>query len=479
MPLLSGYLRNERIRSRSVKRELKKIQSDNRGFTLLEVLVAMVILVIVCVPLLRSFATSAQTDAKAKLQMKATTAGENIMEKIKNMTAAEIDGLTTTSGPSTLSGVTATLSGVSFTSTTSGVTYTISGQMIEFYLDRDQLNDNFNADMPEGSTAHVELNPIQDMDSGELYYPYANGLNIADLNSISVRDCAIYTMDSGCDARAYAEYANRNVSVRLPDDSNKYEEDDAKKDLIRSIEIVTEDTGGIYTSETGETRSTYRIKLKIWYRAVRTGVVANTDYTETEVFLFDNTASHKDVQCIYLFYYPRYEAAASSASPRRDQIFVDNKAKVKTDLYITAMNGSHDLAGTPSGAIPTVKNTYLMTGKGLLLTIQDKDALVDGKGCLKLRTNLLRVNSTTGSRTPYSKNDTNTYSLGFTLRYKAGTYNYNDADAILPLTVGNVDGKALSIEDTKTRIYHVKVEVLDPDGNVLSTMNGTKLRQDE
>ena len=104
---------------------------------------------------------------------------------------------------------------------------------------------------------------------------------------------------------------------------------------------------------------------------------------------------------------------------------------------------------------------------------------MDGKGCLKLRTNLLKVNSTTGSRTPYSKNDTNTYSLGFTLRYKAGTYNYNDADAILPLTVGNVDGKALSIEDTKTRIYHVKVEVLDPDGNILSTMNGTKLRQDE
>ena len=473
MPLLCGYLRNERIRSRSVKRELRKVQSDNRGFTLLEVLVSMVILTIICVPLLRSFATSAQTDAKAKLQMKATTAGENIMEKIKNMTSDELDDIVTGSGHY------ATASGITYTSTSSGVTYSISGDMIYFDLDKDQLNNDFNADMPDGSTAHVELNPIgKESTTGgweELYYPYANGLNMADLSSISVRDCAIYTMDSGCDIRAYDEYEIRNAAIRGPADPVY----DAKKDLTRSIDITTEDTGGVYTTEWGETRSTYRIKLKIWYHANKNGVVANRDYTETEVFLFDNTASHKDVQGIYLFYYPRYEAAYNS--PGRDQINVINDAGVKTEFYVTAMNGSPDLIGTPSGATTGVKNNYLLANKGLLLTIIDSNALdADGKGCIKLRTNLLKINTTTGARTPYSKNDTNAYGLGCTLKYKASTYNVNDEAAkIKALSVANVDGKALNMEDTQMRIYHVSVDVYGPDGTVLSSMNGTKLRQEE
>ena len=79
-----------------MKKQFEGIKTNNEGFTLLEVLVAMIILTVVCVPLLRSFATSAQTNAKAKLQAKCTTASENIMEDLRNMPSGEL--VTTYSG---------------------------------------------------------------------------------------------------------------------------------------------------------------------------------------------------------------------------------------------------------------------------------------------------------------------------------------------------------------------------------------------
>ena len=446
---------------------MRTIQSDNKGFTLLEVLVAMVILTIVCVPLLRSFATSAQTNARAKIQMKATTASENIMEQIKAMNVSELKDFMTDSGVYTV-----TYNDVSYTSP-SGTTF--SGVATTIEIDDSGLNTDFGADLPDGYYAEVLLDPIgSDADAA---YPYANSLNIADLNSISARDCAIYTMESGVDARAYAEYNNRHSLVTDPDPNW-----DPQEDLIRDIVITTEDTGGVYTTEWGEARNTYRIKLAIKYEVSDVSAVLNRFHTETEVFLFDNTASHKDVHGIYLFYYPRYTAANVSGS-ERDRVTINNDANVKTDVYVTAMNNSPDFApGTLSAAKETIKKNYLNTGKGLSLSITDPAPLdADGKGSLRLRTNLLKVNSSTNTKTPYSLNDENEYKLGFTLKYKAAASSYNGDNAIEPLSVADVDGKSLKIEETPTRIYRVSVNIYGPDSSTtpVSTMNGTKLRQED
>ncbi len=164
---------------------MREIKKNNNGFTLLEVLVAMVILTIVCVPLLRSFATSAQTNAKAKLQMKSTTAAENVMEKVKNMSADELKDITTTYSGS------------------------YSDKSIYF-----EINDNseMKADLPTGYYASVELEA--DGVAGDYAYPNANSLNLSDFNPISVRDCAIYTMIDTYDNDAYDEFVNRNSAYK-------------------------------------------------------------------------------------------------------------------------------------------------------------------------------------------------------------------------------------------------------------------------
>ncbi len=62
---------------------MKKTGGNQKGFTLLELLVAVGILAIVTIPLLTAFLVSVRTDQKSKLQMEATTVANNQIESIK------------------------------------------------------------------------------------------------------------------------------------------------------------------------------------------------------------------------------------------------------------------------------------------------------------------------------------------------------------------------------------------------------------
>ncbi len=60
--------------------EKRVVKKDNKGFTLLEVLVAVIILGIVVVPLLRSFVSAYHVNARSREVMRATTLAQNEME---------------------------------------------------------------------------------------------------------------------------------------------------------------------------------------------------------------------------------------------------------------------------------------------------------------------------------------------------------------------------------------------------------------
>ena len=65
---------------------------DDRGFTLVELIVAIVILAIVFIPLLNTFVVGAKTAAKATAYGNATDVAQNIIE---NVQAADFDSLLT------------------------------------------------------------------------------------------------------------------------------------------------------------------------------------------------------------------------------------------------------------------------------------------------------------------------------------------------------------------------------------------------
>lgn len=59
-------------------------KDKNQGFSLVEVLVAMTVLVVCAVPLLRAFVLSGYTNMQARENLNATTLAENVMERIKS-----------------------------------------------------------------------------------------------------------------------------------------------------------------------------------------------------------------------------------------------------------------------------------------------------------------------------------------------------------------------------------------------------------
>lgn len=62
----------------------RRIQQDNNGgFSLIELIIAVVILAFVVAPILGAFVSSARTNGKSQRVLSATTAGQNIMEEVK------------------------------------------------------------------------------------------------------------------------------------------------------------------------------------------------------------------------------------------------------------------------------------------------------------------------------------------------------------------------------------------------------------
>ena len=69
---------------------MKKKERNNSGFTLVELLIAIAILMIIAVPFMRSFVTAARTNAKAQQIQNATLLATNIMEEVKANTMEDL-----------------------------------------------------------------------------------------------------------------------------------------------------------------------------------------------------------------------------------------------------------------------------------------------------------------------------------------------------------------------------------------------------
>jgi prepilin-type N-terminal cleavage/methylation domain-containing protein len=68
---------------------MKLKKQDNKGFTLIEVLLSITILAILFLPALNSFVTIAKVNSKAEVEQRATTLANNILESLKTMSLEE------------------------------------------------------------------------------------------------------------------------------------------------------------------------------------------------------------------------------------------------------------------------------------------------------------------------------------------------------------------------------------------------------
>lgn len=425
-----------------LQKETQQKKLNNKGFSLLEVLIAVIILSIVSIPIIRSFATVARTNANAKILLRATDAAENMMENIEYQTLEELAARYDISDQNTV---------------------TIDDSNGKYHFSIKDVAD-IPIKLPTGYYMTITADPT--------LYPNANALNIADVKSMSTSDSAVYEMSPLYDAGIYENFDRWNLEAN--DDqpmlyqrvNNEY----FKKNLTRTVEVVI-DKKGTATDETGSEVDLVTVNLNIRYyfraKSLYQNYLPNAqkEYVESTRELYNNLTTKVPISGVFIFYQPRYLATANG---NNDNIVINNPDNVKVNVLIAAQRGADDAS---------YKAQYFnaVTGPNVTVIENPSGAIADADGAVTLFTNL-------SGGAPYSSqpNEEGTVIDGkvlcnLTYQNPAGTAKVKGKDALKILDGRDLDGKALIAANTKNRIYKVKVTVWDNNGNRFVELDGTKL----
>ena len=152
-----------------MQKHMPRKQLNNEGFSLVELLIAIVILSIIVVPLLHSFVTSARTNAKSRSTMHATAIAEDIMEMFEAHSLEEMADIYTAETP-------AGFTNTADTDDTTGIwTYTIR--------DDSTTSGTYDAVIKVDPTAYSAVNSVERVDiqnlAGNLNAVYSEAADAA------------------------------------------------------------------------------------------------------------------------------------------------------------------------------------------------------------------------------------------------------------------------------------------------------------
>lgn len=443
------------------------MRKDNKGFTLIELLVAVIILAIVAVPLLHSFATSYRVNARSRELMRATTLAQNemeIFEKEKLEVLLDEEKYD-----------------YKWTEMTYPATDSATGEVTEhttytFTYEKGIVNDETGREMFD---VVVKLDPESDPTGALASHRYLdqNTNDILFMNSLSGVDSGTYVQRvrhgdiNGEDEEVYEWYViNQN-----PEGTglSRLTEDDFAQNLQRTITLKIEQTdqNGFkttiakvnyrYRSEHGQVPSGYRT-----HSADK--VIFNNSQT------LDDEGNPIDLKSVYLFYAPRYEYADGTSIPdsspvilKEDKIVIENEQNLPVNVYIIRQNVLDD-TGTIQGVYTDDTGIERNTvPPGYVANIEINEGLnEDGKTYGNYFTNL-KLDSTDVSEpgtTKFTLNDTDN---------PGWTYTENDA-------IERAKFRSLSSTESIDRIYSMHVAVYthgaDPTTDKpLVELTGTKI----
>ena len=443
-----------------MKKGLDKQKLNNSGFSLLEVLIAMVILCVVSIPLLHSFVTTAKTNGRAKILMRATDCAENLMESAEYCSVEELVEKYRNSGNTIYDDWGYERWGELKANDTVDGALSYGAYVIELTNPAD-----IPVELPDEYKVYMMLEPN--------LYPNANGLNVADVKSISIEDTAVYEMKAIYDDSVYNRFDEWN-RVAHEDQSLIYERkntDYFKESLTRTMEIVI-DKKGEELDEAGNTVDLVTVNLNIRYyfrtKALYQGCLPadRKEYVEDTKELYNNLTTKKPLNGIYVFYQPRYKA---NDAGNKDNIIINNSDNVPVNVMLAAQVDAADAA---------LKSRYFHTTTGPNVTVIENPAgaFTSADAVTTLFTNLSET-------APYSAvaledgtiPDNGEILCNLTFQNPAGTQKLTGDSATLSLDVRNLDGKTLIGSNVKKRIYKIAVAILDQQGNLFLELDGTKL----
>ena len=428
-------------RQKHKKMKMQKQKLNNKGFSLLEVLVAIIILSIVSIPIIRSFATVAKTNANAKILLRATDGAENMMENIEYQTLDELAERYDISDQNTVS-------------------VDADGK---YRIDIKDVAD-LPVKLPDGYSMTITADPT--------LYPNANALNIADVKSMSIADTAVYEMAPLYDAGVYEKFDRWNLEAN-DDQPMQYQRTNKKyfkQNLTRTIEVVI-DKKGTDVDASGEEVDLVTVNLNIRYYFKDKDLYndylpkSQKEYVETTRELYNNLSTKVPLSSVFILYQPRYLATKEGNT---DNIIISNPDNVAVNVMISAQRGADDAS---------YKSQYFneVTGPNITVVENPSGVIADADGAITLLTNL--CSGAPYSSLPDGEGAVTNGKMLCNLSYQnpAGTAKVKGMDAAKVLDGRDLDGKALIAENTKNRIYKVRVIVWDNKGNSFVELDGTKL----
>ncbi len=290
---------------------------DNKGFTLVELLVAIMVLAVIIVPLLHSFVTSFRVNAKSKQLMRATTLAQNEMEIFEKEKIEDLIVMTEKGDPSKKV----------YSVTDQPDPADASDDGCYRFERKKTINDESGREMFD---VVVTLNPER-KDATERYYGQ-NTTKITQMNTISNFDSGSYvqsvrsagnTIDY--DTIVYGIFKERKDASGIGTswDIDRFEEKLTRK-IIINVSQINDSLGAIT-----------KAKITYEYTCDEFGVMPEQYETYTEeLVMFDNQQTLDDsgnrieLKSLYLFYAPRYD------TPKVDEIIIENEAKLPIDFYI-------------------------------------------------------------------------------------------------------------------------------------------------
>lgn len=338
---------------------------QNKGFTLVELLIAMTILAIIVVPLLQAFVSSSRTNAKAKQLMKATTVAQNIMEELKAnsledvarqfnnnanrtyTTKNSIAGLATGNTPTDDPAWEGVLSSGSYSRVTTSDQATAGISANASILDDAVLTTNtagvfvgqasgeyhflLQGVARESAKFDVALDIIKDAENGTHTLTQINAMNQA--------DCGYFAEGSET-SNAITTFLSANESYQdNPLCHGTLNTDDI---YLRMDRTITVDIASSGTNQTVSVQYNYELDP---------GYTRDEDrYYGESITIFDNYLSAEPLNAVYIYYFPLYEG--------EDTINVVNNNNLDVDVYLIKMiksQGSSNNTYTDDNYAPKVE----------------------------------------------------------------------------------------------------------------------------
>lgn len=347
------------------KRNGMKIQLNNQGLSLVELLVAIIILAIIIVPFLNSFVASARANSKAALTHRATVVAQNIMEGLKTDDLGKIirqfnypekgfdiiakGFLPDSSAASIYEAVAMTdpegeieyiksilaqeimdanpddeldeikekflnMNGTGGTVRRSSIFSGDGGEEYEFISQEDgrycfiikgiQIQGSaFDAMIQVDGSRYKDGGPLSD----DLKY---NKKETVRLNGTDTNKDAIFVQKAGMDEAALYNLGLTNPTHTVTEDNVK-----------REIAVTVLNSGS-------KSKPIHQVKVKYVY----TFLINNTVYGEDKEYLiFDNTETGENLRSVYLYYLPWYSSHVGSAST--DTITISNE-ELPIELFV-------------------------------------------------------------------------------------------------------------------------------------------------